>query len=336
MQPCGVCGGTGIDAAGYCTQCRTYRGVPHQPPPESYDVLPPGMPARGPVGGTVYGAPSSGPPSSGAPYSGPPQYGAPYGGPTGGAPQYSGPTSGGPQYGGPTSGPPYAGPTSGAPYPTTYGAPAGGTPYAPAYGTPTAPTRGRSSFLVPLLALSATLVVLVVAIVVVVIVKSKGDKGNGTAGPGGQTAPASSLVDGCVVGDWTETSHQESTPIDGFVGKVTFNGSGALLHLKADGTGSYEYNGTTYTGTGKRASDDSNVEIKLKINGAITFEYRTNNNTFSFTNMKASGSAVGFLDGQQIPGSQPLEPDTNPASYTCSGTDMTHTNSVYTVNWARR
>jgi hypothetical protein len=316
MQPCGVCGGVGIDAAGYCTQCRTYRGVPHQAPPESYDVLPPGMPSpASPAAGTVYGAPSSGPP----------QYGAPYGGSTS-APPYGG---------GSTSAPPYGGSTSGPPYGTTYGTPTSGAPYpATTYGAPApAPTRGRSSFLVPLLALSATLVVLVVAIVVVVIVKSSG-KG-GKAGPGGN-ATGSSLVDTCVVGNWNEKSHEETTPIDGFVGKVTFKGSGALLHLKADGTGSYEYNGTEYSGTGRRASDDSSVEIKLKITGSITFSYRTNNNTFSFSDMKASGSAIGFLDGQQIPGSQPLEPDANPASYTCSGNDMTHTNPVYTVQWGRR
>jgi len=299
----------GIDAAGYCTQCRTYRGVPDQPPPESYDLLPPGGPVVSPPAGTVYGAPSS---VSGAPYSGPPQYGAPYGG---------GQTSGPPYGSGQTSGPPYgSGPTSGPPYGTGY----------PTQPPPVAPGRGRSSFLVPLLALSATLVVLVVAIVVVVIVKSNSGKG-GSTGTGGDA-----LVDSCVVGDWNETSHEEATPIEGFVGKVTFNGDGAVLHLKADGTGSYEYSGATYTGTGKRASDDSDVEIKLKVDGTITFEYRTNNNTFSFTNMNATGSAVGFVDGEQIPGHQPLEPDTNPASYTCSGSDMTHTNSVYTVKWERK
>ena len=28
MQPCLECGGTVVDAAGYCTTCRTYRGLP--------------------------------------------------------------------------------------------------------------------------------------------------------------------------------------------------------------------------------------------------------------------------------------------------------------------
>ncbi|HEY0697642.1 MAG TPA: hypothetical protein VGD43_07510, partial [Micromonospora sp.] len=33
MQPCSVCGSVNINAAGYCAQCGTYRGVPGQPPP---------------------------------------------------------------------------------------------------------------------------------------------------------------------------------------------------------------------------------------------------------------------------------------------------------------
>jgi hypothetical protein len=315
----------GIDAAGYCTQCRTYRGVPQTAPPpsypQSYDLMPPAGAAQG---GTVYGGPTSGPPSSGAPYSGPPQYGAPYGGPTSGAPYTGGPASGPPYGGGPASGPPYSTPTSGAPYPTAY--PPG------TYGGSTT-SRGRPSFLVPLLAATGTLVILAVAIVIVALAKSNGDKGGGTAG--GHTPSASSLVDTCVVGDWTETSHDESTPIDGFVGKVQFSGKGALLHLKSDGTGSYEYKSATYTGTGERAADNQSYEIKLQVTGSITFEYRTDNSTFSFRNMKATGSAVAFLNGTQVPGSQPLEPDTNPATYTCNGDSMKHTNSVYTINWKR-
>jgi hypothetical protein len=32
MQPCPVCGSPGVDAAGYCVQCRTYRGLPDTAP----------------------------------------------------------------------------------------------------------------------------------------------------------------------------------------------------------------------------------------------------------------------------------------------------------------
>src|SRR5512142_2286781 len=33
MQPCAVCGGSGVDAAGYCLECRSYRGPVDQFPP---------------------------------------------------------------------------------------------------------------------------------------------------------------------------------------------------------------------------------------------------------------------------------------------------------------
>ena len=83
MQPCPSCGGMGIDANGYCTQCRTYRGIPQMPPP---------------------------PPSSGAPYSGAPYSGAPY---SGGAP---------PRVGYPASGPSFPDQVSSPPFPpATYG-----------------------------------------------------------------------------------------------------------------------------------------------------------------------------------------------------------------------
>ena len=58
MQPCPTCGGMGIDANGYCTQCQTYRGLPQTP-----------------SSGVPYDAPYSG-----APYGQTPPGGAPYGG----------------------------------------------------------------------------------------------------------------------------------------------------------------------------------------------------------------------------------------------------------------
>lgn len=84
MQPCPTCGGMGIDANGYCTQCRTYRGVPQAPQ-----------------------QPTSGTPYTGAPYGGQ----QPYAGyPTSSGPQYSAP----PSYSDPVSAPPTA-------YGATYG-----------------------------------------------------------------------------------------------------------------------------------------------------------------------------------------------------------------------
>jgi hypothetical protein len=85
MQPCPNCGGMGIDANGYCTQCRTYRGFPQAPQQP---------PAGPPYSGAPYGAqqpyagyPASSVPSYSDPISAPPTaYGSTYGagGPTGG------------------------------------------------------------------------------------------------------------------------------------------------------------------------------------------------------------------------------------------------------------
>src|ERR1700732_1293857 len=76
MQPCHVCGGMVIDAAGYCTQCRTYRG---QVAPQGYPAYPdqqgtppyPGQPSSPPYPGQ----PSS-PPYSATPVTLPYQAGA--------------------------------------------------------------------------------------------------------------------------------------------------------------------------------------------------------------------------------------------------------------------
>ncbi|GAA4453466.1 hypothetical protein [Phytohabitans houttuyneae] len=85
MQPCAVCGGVQVDAAGYCTQCRTFRGVPQPPPgypqapPPAYTGYPqPGSPPAYPTSVPPAGYPTSVPPSyaqqtSGGGYPGYPQ-----------------------------------------------------------------------------------------------------------------------------------------------------------------------------------------------------------------------------------------------------------------------
>jgi hypothetical protein len=56
MQPCPVCGSLGVDASGYCVQCRAYRGTRSAPPgattaplgtPNAPISVPPGYPAPG-------------------------------------------------------------------------------------------------------------------------------------------------------------------------------------------------------------------------------------------------------------------------------------------------
>lgn len=76
MQPCHVCGGMMIDAAGYCTQCRTYRG---QVPPQGYSLYPdqqsaPPYPAQ--PGVPPYPGQPSGPPYPATPVTMPYQPGS--------------------------------------------------------------------------------------------------------------------------------------------------------------------------------------------------------------------------------------------------------------------
>jgi hypothetical protein len=302
MQPCPTCGGMGIDANGYCTQCRTYRGLPQSPPPSS------GAPYGGP--------PPSGPPYSGSPYSGAP-YGAPASGPPAGAPYGGYPTSAGPGYPQPTSG--------GAPmaYPaTTYGG---------AYGAPTTPPpKKRSSFMVPLIALSGVLAILVVAIVVVVLVKNSGsDSSDNTAAGGGTTTedPKSALVDQCVVGVWQMTSYSEDVPVPN-VGSVPFtlSGNGAKMTFGKDGKGIQDFGaGTNFVGNVTQAG--TTVPVNLQLSGKVTYDFRTNDGVMSFSNMVSQGKATVSAGGQSQ--SQDYKGDTDPSKYICNGDKMTMSTSAY-------
>jgi len=291
MQPCEVCGGMGVDAAGYCTQCRTYRGVP------GYDVSAPasGAPYSPPAAGPTYPGPGYGsaPPAPGAPYQG--------GYPTSGA-GYA-----------PTSGPGYA-PTSGGGYGPTSGAGYGQPPgYGTTYGAPQAPSRSRS-FMAPLIALSGVLVVLVVAIVVVVIVRASGKKDH-TAGPataGPPPASASSNIDQCVLGTWEVTSYAEDVAVED-VGKVHVTGKGGTVKFRTNGTGVTDYGGgTTFNATLQGHA------VVLVASGTVTYNYSTSNGSLAFSDVKANGTETVSVDGVQAT-SQALEGDSDPARYTCSG-----------------
>jgi hypothetical protein len=295
MQPCEVCGGMGVDAAGYCTQCRTYRGVP---------------------------------PTSGAPY---PQQQSPYGQnpypvsgggytPTSGAPY---PYAGAPGAGYPQSGPPAQFTAAPAGYPGQYPQ----QQYAPPRPPPT-PARSRG-FAVPLIALSATLVVIVVAIVVVAIVRS-GIKKTSADGGGPNPDTSTVVVDQCVVGTWAITSDEEDVVMDQ-VGTVRFSGKGGEARLKADGTGSIDYG---RNGPAKFTATYKDQRVELVVTGTVTFDYRTAGGAMSFSNMKAKGNlamTVGGLASTNLP----LEVSDDPAKYTCTGTTLTQTTTLQTVRFTR-
>lgn len=334
MQPCAVCGSVTINAAGYCTQCGTFRGVPQggpagyppqQPPPygeqPAYGEPPPYGAPGSPAG---YQPPVSGGPGYGQPISGGPGYGPVSGGPgypTSGAPG-SGPPGSGPPGGYPNSAPGYAQPTSGGGYPASY-------PPPPGTG---GGGRGKP-FVVPLVALSVTLVILVVAIVIVVLVNSQsGDpSADPSPSPGDtNTSAAASDVDSCVVGRWRVTSHREDVAIPD-VGKVTFTGGeDAEIELNADGSGSTDYHdGTAFEG------DANGRTIKLEISGTVNYEFTARDGTVSYTKVESDAKAKIFIDGEQYGSEEPFEGSDDPSKYECSGDELIQKTFLYETRFAK-
>jgi hypothetical protein len=300
-----------IDANGYCTQCHTYRGLPQNDP---------------------YGnAPYSSPPQSGVPYSG-----APYGQPQSGTPYGAQPQSGGPAYGGyPASGAPmYQQPTSGGAYQSTPSTTYGGN-----YGAPTTPPKKRSSFIVPLLALSGVLAILVVAIVVVVLVRKGGDNktdnagNNTTAHPSAAASASPGLVDDCVVGTWSMTSYSENVPVPN-VGTVPFKlqGKGAVMTFGADGKGKQDYgSGTNFAGDATVSG--TTVTINLKVEGDITYDFRTSGGTMTFSDLVSNANATVSAAGQEE--TDKFDGSDDASKYTCQADRMTMTTSDYTMQLSK-
>jgi hypothetical protein len=188
------------------------------------------------------------------------------------------------------------------------------------------PQRPRSPLVIPLVALSATLVVLAVAIVVVVVVRAGHPTGQ-TSGPTGTGTV--SLVDECVVGTWRTNHYEEDVPVTG-VGNVKFTGQGAEVRLRADGTGVTDYrNGTTFTAT------INGVGYRLVVTGTVSFGFRTHDGTVSFTDVTAAGQeTITRTDtGQQV--SQDLSGSSDPASYTCSGDTLIEFTNQYRAEMSR-
>ncbi|BCJ65493.1 hypothetical protein [Polymorphospora rubra] len=363
MQPCAVCGGVTINAAGNCTQCGTYRGSGDPLPPSPYSTPP--QEYQQSYGQQGYGQPDYGQPSSGAA-----GYGQPGGGPAGyGPPDYGQPGNGGAGYP-PVSGPSYP-PVSGAGYPPVSGggyppqsgapgyptsSPPGGYPGSggPAYPQPTSgggyavsypsiPQQqqqpSKNKFLVPAIALGSTLAVLVVAILVIVGMRGNDeDDPNVLANPSStpsvqqseSSAPAVPGIDQCVVGEWVVNSHREEVPIDG-VGNVTFNGRSpwARLSLTAEGKGVTEYgNGTEYRGSVQGQT------VTIKFTGRITFDYRAENGTISLSNVKPDGTTTATVgDGQPV--SEPLGGGDDPSKYTCSGDQLVQSSYNMEIKYSR-
>jgi hypothetical protein len=248
-----------------------------------------------------------------------------------------------PPYGGQPSGPPYQGQPSGPPYQPS-GPPYQADPYQQgyqqqqAYGAYTDPNYppsfapppppGRRPSTVPLIVLSVIAVFLVAGIITVVLVRAGGDEPTNdptTAPPTpGPTDTVAAGLDKCVVGTWRVTSAREKVDLDGKL--VEFTASGGTAEFRGDGTGTFDYgsSGLVYRGTVE------GQPVTITLTGKASFSYKTTDNTITYSNPSADGEAVLKVNGV-VTTTIPLDMDTKPNSYTCSGSSMTLTTDLATT-----
>ncbi|MEV4507814.1 hypothetical protein AB0K00_02500 [Dactylosporangium sp. NPDC049525] len=291
----------GIDMNGYCTQCRTYRGVPQAPQP--------------PVSGTPY----SGDPYSGGPYAGYQSSGPSFPDQQVSGPGYPGQTSG-PGYPGQTSGPGYPGPVSGPPAfpPTTYGGQYGATPTPPR----------KNKFMMPLIALSGVVVVLVIAIVAVVALrkddtKNVADPSRTTGASTGASAKTESKIDKCLVGTWQTSTYTETAAMDGVEGGVSISltKNGSTLKFTPEGTLTETYQDSVFSGS--PTIQGQKVPITITVNATVNSDIQTASGSIVYSNVKASGNTLTTAPSIGYSQTDAFEADDNPAKYTCNGDSLT-------------
>jgi hypothetical protein len=209
----------------------------------------------------------------------------------------------------PYAAPQPAPPTSAAPYPFS-GPPISGG----GYSAPPAPPPARNKYVLPLVASVAVLVLLIGAIVVVAIVRS-GGKPNPPGANGSPSASVSaepsSAIDACLVGTWTVSSNRQQVDIPS-VGPVTFLGKGEVVHIHPDGEVDTDYSQSTpYT-----ASYSGHV-ISATLAGTDRSTITTANGTITIVKDEPNGTVSFKLDGAPLGSAGAMDPDTDPAQYSC-------------------
>ena len=272
MQACQVCGTAEVDAGGYCTGCQSYRG------PLSYALIPPAadipMAGAAPQPDLYQSAPAYAPPAT-----------------------Y--PVSPGAQ--------PYA-------------------PFAPAGTDPPPATPRRAPLTTSLFMVTVMVVVLVAGTVAVVLIRAKAggtQAGSNAAnnsrapavaaaapsGPAVSAAPsAATVVDRCVVGEWTVTSWSvRSQTVD------LSTDAGGIMRLGADGRGTWEFgSGVTLNGTFQ------DVKSEDLVTGRVDFSFRTTGQSFSFQDVRSDVREVLSQSGAK-PSNNQIEINLGVAEYTCAG-----------------
>ncbi|MER7003016.1 hypothetical protein ABT297_08200 [Dactylosporangium sp. NPDC000555] len=283
----------GIDANGYCTQCRTYRGVPQAPQ-----------------------QPTSGTPYSGAPYGGQ----QPYAGyPTSSGPSYSAP----PSYSDPVSAPPTS-------YGATYGASSsGGGSSRNKFLTP---ILALSGVLVILVVAIVVVAVVKKGGGDDKKNTPQANSTTGPAAVSSAkastkpSAKPSSVIDECLVGTWTTKTYTQQMAMDG-VGNVpvTLSKNGSTLKFTPDGKLTETYADSTFTA--KPTIQGQQVPITITANATVTSNVATTSGSIAYSNVQATGTLNTKAPSINFDETEPFTADDNPAKYTCNGDNLTMSTS---------
>jgi hypothetical protein len=284
MQACQVCGTTAVDAAGYCTGCRLYRGT------QSYALSPPAadLPAAGLPAAGLAAAPQSDP----------------------GAVYYA------------TSS--YAHQSNVAAYPDSpHAAAYPYAPHPVGEPAPAQPTRSPLTTPLFLLTVMVVVLVAGTVSVVLIRSKDRGAQPGGNAGqtappaaaaeaaPSGQpsaTPDTSATVDRCVVGEWAITSFRVKTSAVDLSTEA-----GGIFTLRAEGTGTWDFgSGITLTGTVE------GIKSEDLVTGRVEFGFRTAGQSFSFQDVRSDVREVLDRAGED-PVNRQIPIDLSVAEYTCAG-----------------
>lgn len=330
MHPCAVCGGIGVDANGYCVNCRTYCGVAGSSDSGSYGQVNPSHYGSADQRGRGQGDPSGyGPttgPTNGDTFQRPAQY------PTGQYPmgqrqdRYEQTTRRPePEY--PISHhserlpvpPPH--PSRDLSYPSSSPPsnlrpppvdPAGDEDdegLAAHRGERSARKSGRATL--PLIAL---LVVLL------------GGAGAWFYVSRDTSETSDSLVDECVIGNWTVVSMTIDVTTDTF-GTVHFTNVGTVgnvgtIEYRADGTAVHTY------GNGAELQAEVTISgvaktVKIALTGTGTYDFRTSDKTMTFSNLVSQRKATLTVSGSTTSTELPIEIGVDPARYNCEMDTLT-------------
>ncbi len=364
MQPCPVCGNTGVDANGYCTTCSTFLGVPQQPgypaaPAQpQYGAAYPGQPVSGPgqqpTPTTPYPAYPGQPSQPGAtPYpTSAPGYGQPASGPGYGQPAgYGQPPASGPGYGtdyGQASAPGYGNDYGQASAPPAYGPPpvsgpayqASGPPGygAPGYGYQPAPEQPRKSHTGAIVAAASGLVIVIAAIVVVLVVKGQGGK-DPVADPTTSTSVSKSAsagptgkVDSCVIGTWKVTSEQVTSDFPNYSDVPLSLNNNYKITINADGEVVEDYE--AYDETTNFIGSYNGHVFGLGYNGTATYNITTTGGKMATSATTTDAQYVKIQDKDVVSQGSAKFNEVS-YSYTCSGDSMTRSVSDDTMRMSR-